>query len=87
MNCSLVPTITLGEAAVTVIEIKIGAVTVKVKGDDEVTPLRLAVMFVTPSLTPVANPCEPTSLLMVAVAVLEEAHVAVLVRSCVEPSE
>jgi hypothetical protein len=45
------------------------------------------VILVLPMATPVANPCAPAVLLMVATAVFDEFHVAVLVRSFVEPSE
>src|SRR5580658_7757256 len=56
------------------------AVNVKLKNGAEVTPFKLAVMFVLPVVIPVANPCVPAVLLMVATAVFDEFHVALLVR-------
>jgi hypothetical protein len=52
-----------------------------------VTPFRLAVIFVLPVATPVANPCVLGVLLMVAAAAFDEFQVAALVRFCIEPSE
>jgi hypothetical protein len=49
----------------------------------EVTPLFAAVMFAVPAATPVATP----DALIVATVVFDDAHVAVLVRFCVLPSE
>src|SRR5258708_17405 len=46
-----------------------------------VTPLKLAPIFVVPNPIPEAKPVPLT----VATEVLEEVHVAVLVRSCVDP--
>jgi hypothetical protein len=47
----------------------------------------LAVMFVLPMATPVANPLLPAVLLMIAASVFDEFHAAALVRFCVEPSK
>jgi len=69
-----------------VIEVSTAAVTAKLTTGDDVTPLKLAVMFVLPTATPVANPCVPAVLLIVANVVFDEFHVAVAVRFCVEPS-
>jgi hypothetical protein len=52
-----------------------------------VTPERLAVITVDPSATPVASPWLPLALLIVATAGVTAAHVAVVVRFCVELSE
>ena len=87
VNCSPSPTIRLGEPAVTVMDVSTAAVTVKLKDGAEVTPFKLAVMFVLPGVMPLATPCVPAVLLMVATAVLEEVQVTAFVRSCVEPSE
>ena len=46
----------------------------------------LAVMFVVPAPALVASPCVPAALLMVATVVTDEAHMAVVVRSCLVPS-
>jgi hypothetical protein len=47
----------------------------------------VAVMVLLPAATEVARPIEPVALLMVATPVLEEDHVTVFVRFCVDPSE
>ena len=54
---------------------------------DDVTPFKLAVMFALPAATPVANPCVPAVLLIVANVVFVEFHVTEAVRFCVELSE
>jgi hypothetical protein len=87
LNWSVLPGATLVKGAVTVIDVSITAVTVKLKTGEEVTPFILAVIFVLPMATLLANPWVPTVLLIVAAAVFVEFHVAVLVRSCVEPLE
>ena len=79
------PCCTLGAGfGVTVIEVSIAAVTDKLTTGVDVTPFKLAVMFVLPTATPVANPCVPAALLIVAAAVFDEFHVAMVVRFCVE---
>ena len=83
----MIPVATLDDGAVTVIEVSRAALTVKLKTGEEVTPFILAVIFVLPMATLLANPWVPTVLLIVAAAVFVEFHVAVLVRFCVEPSE
>ena len=45
-----------------------------------------AEMTVVPPATPVARPAEPAALEIVADAGVADAHVAVVVRSCVVPS-
>ena len=87
VNCSVFPAATLGAGfGVTVIDVSV-AVTAKLTTGDEVTPLKLAVIFVLPAATPVANPCVPAVLLIVAAAVLDDAHVTVVVIFCVVLSE
>ena len=71
----------VAEFGVTAIETRAAAVTVK-PVEPETEP-RVAVMVVVPVLALVANPVE----LMVATPAGEGDHVAVLVRSCVLPSE
>jgi hypothetical protein len=83
----VIPATALLKRGVTVIDASAAPVTVKLKTGEEVIPFMLAVMFVLPMATPVANPWAPAALLMVAAAVFDEFHVAVLVRFCVEPSE
>lgn len=68
-------------AAEIVIDCSVAAVTVSAKVF-EVTPLWVAVMLTEPMPAPVANPAA----LIVATAVLDEFHVAELVRFCVVPS-
>ena len=68
-------------AALIVIDCSVAAVTVSVIAL-EVTPLCVAVMLLEPVAAPVARPL----VLIAAAAVLEEAHVAELVRFCVVPS-
>ena len=87
VNWSVFPGTTLVKGAVTVIDASTAAVTVKLKTGEEVTPFMLAVMFVLPMATPVANPWVPAALLMVAAAVFDEFHAAEFVRFCVEPSK
>jgi hypothetical protein len=80
VNCGAIPLATVGLAGVTAIETSAAPATVSVA-----LPLMLpevAVMVVVPAATVVARPPAAT----VAVAVLDDAQVAVAVRSCVEPS-
>jgi hypothetical protein len=53
----------------------------------EVTPEKVAVMNAEPGLTDVASPFEAVVLLMVAIAVFDEFHVAQAVRSCTAPPD
>ena len=57
-------------------------VTVKVAGG-LVTDPNVAVMDVVPAVRPLARPCVPCALLIVATVVFEEAHVTVDVMFCV----
>lgn len=50
------------------------------------TDPKVAVMDVVPAATPVTSPCVPGELLMVATAVLDEAHVTDEVITLVVPS-
>ena len=54
---------------------------------EPVTTLSVAEIVVWPWPTPVAKPCEPAALLMVATPPADEAHVTCVVRFCVVPSE
>ena len=79
-----VPSAIEGLAGVTPIDVKTAGVTVKV-----VPPLiepEVAVIVVLPVVRVVAWPCVPATLLIVATAVFDELHPAVVVRSCVLPS-
>jgi hypothetical protein len=87
VNWSLLPAVAWLKAGVTVIDVTAAPVTVKLKTGEEVTPFRLAVIFVLPTATPVTNPSVPAVLLMVATAVFDEFQVAALVKFCVEPPE
>src|SRR5207253_2111344 len=53
---------------------------------EPVTKPDVALIVVVPMLAPVARPLLPAALLTVATFALDEAHVTVAVRSCVEPS-
>jgi hypothetical protein len=80
VNCGAIPLATLGLAGVTAMETSAAPVTVSV-----VFPVMLpevAEIVVVPAATVVARP--PAAI--VAVVVLDDAQVAVAVRSCVEPS-
>ena len=69
-----------GLAGVTAIEVSVAAVTLKVV-EPAIAPL-VALIVVVPTFSADANP----PVLIVAVAVLEDAHVTLLVRFCVVPS-
>jgi hypothetical protein len=62
-----------------------GCLTVSTVLAEKVTPL-VAEIVVVPRPADVANPFEPAALLMVAAAVLEDAHVTWDVRYCCELS-
>jgi hypothetical protein len=81
MNCWFVPFAMLGLVGVTAMDTSVAGVTVRVV-DPDVLP-DVAVIVVEPAATEVADPLEPTALLMVATPVLDELQVAVVVRSCV----
>jgi hypothetical protein len=68
----------LGLTGVTAIDCSVAAVTVNTSAGD-VTPLKLAVMLLVPTASPLASPAA----VMVAVAVFEEFHAARVVRFCV----
>ena len=80
MNCCVEPVATLGVGGVTAIDETVFAVTVSAAVP--LMPLTVAVIVVDPAATPVASP----AVLMVAVAVLDEIHVAVVVTLPVVPS-
>jgi hypothetical protein len=80
VNCWPLPAATVAVAGVTEIDVNSAAVTVNV-AEPLIVP-DLAVMVAVPGATPVANP----PVLTVATAVVEEVHLAVLVRFCVLPS-
>lgn len=82
MNCCVDPTAKLGLAGVTAMELRVFDEAVTVRVVDPLTPVRVAEMVVVPAAAPVARP----EALMVAVAVLEDAQVAVVVTLVVEPS-
>lgn len=81
INCWVVPRTMLGFAGVTVTDVSTAGVTVSVAAGLDVTPENTAEMTVDPSLTAVASPFEPETLLMVATAVFEDDQVAHVVRS------
>jgi hypothetical protein len=80
VNCCVEPVATLGVGGVTAMDDTVFAVTVSAAVP--LMPLTVAVIVVEPAATPVARPAALT----VAVAVLEELHVAVAVTFPLEPS-
>jgi hypothetical protein len=83
----VLPTLTLGAAGVTLMEVMVAAVTVNGTGVDA-TPKRVAEMLVEPTAVAVASPLEPAALLMLAILGLDDDHVtcACAVMSRVELS-
>src|SRR5215831_5010707 len=81
VNCTVVPLAIEELPALIVIDCSVAAVIVSANELD-VMPLCVAVMLLEPIAAPVAKPV----VLMLTVAVFEEAQVAVLVRFCVLPS-
>ena len=79
MNCCVGPLAIDGLAGVTAIDCSVGAVTVSTSAG-EVTPLRLAVMLLVPTATPVASP--PLAVI-VATVVVADFQVTEPVRFCV----
>ena len=71
VNCCAIPLAIEGLVGVTAIDTSVGAVTIN-KSEGEVTPLRLAVMLLVPTPTPVAKPPEA----IVVTVVVAEFHVA-----------
>ena len=80
VNCCVPPAATDGFTGVTAIELSIAAVTVSVV--EPVTLPLVALIVEVPAFNALARP----EALIVAVVVLEDAHVAVVVRFCVVPS-
>ena len=81
LYCCVVPNGTEDSAGVTVMAVSVRLVTVKL-AVALCPPLIAAVIVVWPMATPVANPVLP----IFATEFLEEVHVAVAVRSFVDPS-
>lgn len=81
VNCSLEPMFNEPDGALTAIDCSVAEVTVSTIAF-ETTPLWVALTVVVPPVSPVAKPVA----VIVATAVLEELHVAELVRFCVLPS-
>lgn len=71
----------LGFSGVIVTDVSTAGVTVSVAVGLDVTPENTAEITVDPSLTAVASPFEPETLLMEATAVFEDDQVAHVVRS------
>jgi hypothetical protein len=87
VNCWVRPRAILWLAGVTVIDVRTAGVTVSVAAGDEATESNIAEMTVEPSATAVASPCDRGALLMVATAVLDEVHVAHVVKPCMVLSD
>src|SRR5580698_2783626 len=77
VNCSVAPLVIDGLAGVTAIDCSVAAVTVNTV--DPLTVFKVALMVLVPTPTPVAKP----PAVIVAVAVVPEAHVTEVVRFCV----
>jgi len=80
VNCWFVPTATEKFAGVTVIDVKVGCVTVN--SVEPLTAPDVAVIVEEPAATPVDSPDED----IVAVAAIADDHTAVAVKSFVLPS-
>lgn len=78
VNCRVLPTAIEGFGGPTAIETRAGVI-ITVRGVEPLTLPEVAVMVVLPAATPVASPL----VVIVALLVSEEVHVAELVRSCV----
>ena len=85
VNCCWVWRMIAGVAGVTAIDTRVAVVTVSAAGG-LVTDPRVAVIDVVPAATPVASPCVPCELLIVAMAGAVDAHVTVDVMTFVLPS-
>ena len=76
----------LGLTGVTAMDVSTAGVTVNVCASDTMPVVgSVAVMCVVPCATGVARPCDKAALLMVAVAVVPEAHVTAVVMTCCVP--
>ena len=85
-NCLVVPRTMLGFTGVTEIDDRSAGVTVSVAGELNVMVEKDAKIVAVPALTAVANPRELAALLIVAIPVVDEDHVATVVRICCAPS-
>ena len=84
MNCCVAPTARVGFCGLTLIDTSETGVTLSVVLPE--IELDVAVIVVVPAATPVATPCVPVALLMVAIHGDEELQVTMVVRSCLLPS-
>jgi hypothetical protein len=84
VNCCVVPSASVGVAGVTAIDTSSAEVTISVV--DPVTDPTLAVIVALPCPTPLALPCVPAALLIVATVSVYELHCTVPVMFCVLPS-
>src|SRR5208283_929153 len=84
VNCCVVPSASVGAAGVTAIDTSAAELTISVV--DPVTAPTLAVIVALPCPTPLAFPCVPTALLIVATVSVSELHCTVPVMFCVLPS-
>src|SRR5215472_14091658 len=81
VNCCVVPLATEGLAGATVMDWSVAEVTVSTV--DPLIEPSVALMVVVPAATVLATPWDPAALEIVAAAVLDEAQVTCVVRSCV----
>ncbi len=85
VNCSVVPNAMPGADGDIAMEARVAGVTVNVAEPDMLPDV--AVIVVEPVATGVPSPLDPAALLIVAMAVDDDAQVTVVVRFCVVPSE
>ncbi len=84
-NCFVAPRVMDGSTGITVIEVRVAGVTVRVV-EPEMLP-DVAVIIVAPAATDLAFPFEPAVLLMVVTDSAEELHITDIVMSFVLLSE
>jgi len=84
VNCCCVPSASVGVAGVTAIDTSAAELTISVV--EPVTEPTLAVIVALPCPTPLALPCVPAALLIVATVSVSELHCTVPVMFCVLPS-
>lgn len=85
VNACVLPVTIEGAMGEIAIDISVADLTVNVALP--LLPPNEAVMLALPAPIPVARPCVPMALLTVATIASDEAHVTIVVKFCVEPSE
>ncbi len=85
LNCDFSPLAMINDEGRICNDVSVAVVTVT--GVDPEMPLKVALIVAVPGAIAVTSPCDPLVLLTVAIDVALDAHVAVVVRSSVDPSE